>query len=145
MPKKRILIIGAGPGGLAAAMLLAKSGLDVTVLEKQPRVGGRTSTIEADGFRFDLGPTFFHYPQVLSEIFAATGYDLRREVNLIPVDPLYRAIEPDLRILRTRLDRALERFSAVDLVDRPRILLGILRWAGLTREKRGRENKHPSQ
>ena len=66
---KRVLIVGAGPGGLASALLLAKAGVEVTVLEKQPRVGGRTSAIESDGYRFDLGPTFFLYPQILQEIF----------------------------------------------------------------------------
>ena len=56
---KRVVIIGAGPGGLASAMLLAGAGYDVTVLERQSRVGGRTATIGANGFPFDLGPTFF--------------------------------------------------------------------------------------
>ena len=89
---KRVLIIGAGPGGLASAMLLAQAGLEVTILEKQPRVGGRTSAIEGDGYRFDLGPTFFLYPQILDEIFAACGRDLRREVPMKKLDPQYRLI-----------------------------------------------------
>ena len=59
---KRVVIIGAGPGGLAAAMLLARAGLAVHVLERLPHVGGRTSTLHGGGFRFDLGPTFFLYP-----------------------------------------------------------------------------------
>ena len=54
-----IVIIGAGPGGLAAAMLLAQAGCDVTVLERLDTVGGRTRTISAEGFHFDMGPTFF--------------------------------------------------------------------------------------
>jgi phytoene desaturase len=86
------LIVGAGPGGLATAMLLAKAGLKVTVLEKQPRVGGRTSAIEAEGYRFDLGPTFFLYPQILEEIFTAVGRDLHREVPMKRLDPQYRLI-----------------------------------------------------
>ena len=61
--QKRVVIIGAGPGGLSSAMLLAKAGLEVTILERQDRVGGRTSAIESDGFRFDTGPTFFLYPE----------------------------------------------------------------------------------
>ncbi len=89
---ERVIIIGAGPGGLATAMLLAKAGLDVRVLEKQPRVGGRTSLIESGGYRFDLGPTFFLYPQVLQEIFAATGRDLFREVPMTRLDPQYRLV-----------------------------------------------------
>jgi len=87
---RRVIIIGAGPGGLATAMLLAKAGLEVTVLEKQPRVGGRTSAIEAEGFRFDLGPTFFLYPQILQEIFREVGRDLFKEVPMTKLDPQYR-------------------------------------------------------
>ena len=71
-------------------MLLAKAGLQVTVVEKQPVVGGRTSAIEAEGYRFDLGPTFFLYPQILEEIFASVGRDLRREVPMVKLDPQYR-------------------------------------------------------
>ncbi len=89
---KRVLIIGAGPGGLGTAMLLSQSGLDVTVLEKQPRVGGRTSVIEGDGYRFDLGPTFFLYPQILQEIFQAVGRDLFKEVPMTRLDPQYRLV-----------------------------------------------------
>jgi len=89
---KKILIIGAGPGGLAAAMLLAGRGFDVTVVERAPRVGGRTTSIESDGFTIDTGPTFFLYPEVLEEIFASVGRDLRKEVELVRLDPQYRII-----------------------------------------------------
>ena len=89
---KRVIIIGAGPGGLAAAMLLARAGLQVTVLERSSSVGGRTSSIGGNGFRFDLGPTFFLYPRVLAEIFQAVGRDLRDEVELVRLDPQYRLI-----------------------------------------------------
>ena len=88
----RVIVIGAGPGGLAAAMLLAHAGLDVHVLERQGRVGGRTSTLDLDGFRFDLGPTFFLYPRVLREIFAATGYHLDDEAPMTRLDPQYHLV-----------------------------------------------------
>ena len=87
---RRVIIIGAGPGGLASAMLLAKAGAEVTILEKQPRVGGRTSAIESDGYRFDLGPTFFLYPQILQEIFQEVGRDMFREIPMTKLDPQYR-------------------------------------------------------
>ena len=87
-----VVIVGAGPGGLASAMLLAKGGLDVTVIEKRGTVGGRTSTMEQDGFKFDVGPTFFLYPQVLREIFAATGHSLEKEVPMYRLDPQYRLV-----------------------------------------------------
>ena len=92
---KRVVIVGAGPGGLATAMLLARSGVDVTVVEKQARVGGRTATLEQDGYKFDIGPTFFLYPRVLKEIFADAGYDLSREIPMKRLDPQYRLIFGD--------------------------------------------------
>lgn len=87
---KRVIIIGAGPGGLAAGLLLAGQGFRVQILERLPHVGGRTSSIEADGFRFDLGPTFFLYPRVLEQIFEAVGRDMRKEIPMTRLDPQYR-------------------------------------------------------
>ncbi len=90
--ERSVVIVGAGPGGLAASILLAAAGVQVRILERLPIVGGRTSTIEAEGFRFDLGPTFFLYPRVLSEIMRVAGTTLEREVELIRLDPQYRLI-----------------------------------------------------
>lgn len=87
---KKAIIIGAGPGGLASAMLLAKAGVRVKLIERLPTVGGRTSTIEAQGFKFDLGPTFFLYPRVLQEIFQAAGTRMEDEVPMVKLDPQYR-------------------------------------------------------
>lgn len=87
---KEVIIIGAGPGGLASAILLAASGARVKILERLPIIGGRTSTIESGGFKFDLGPTFFLYPRVLDEIFRAAGTTLRSEVEMVRLDPQYR-------------------------------------------------------
>ncbi|MCE9631185.1 MAG: phytoene desaturase [Planctomycetia bacterium] len=90
---RTVNIIGAGPGGLATAMLLAQAGVRVRVLERLPVPGGRTSTISTpEGFKFDLGPTFFLYPRVLDEIFATCGRDLRDEVEMVRLDPQYRLI-----------------------------------------------------
>ena len=71
-------------------MLLAGAGAKVRVVERLGQVGGRTSSLEADGFRFDLGPTFFLYPKVLESIFAAVGRNLHDEVELVRLDPQYR-------------------------------------------------------
>ena len=89
---KQITIIGAGPGGLASAILLAASGQRVRIVERMPFVGGRTSTIESGGYSFDLGPTFFLYPQILREIFATAGAKLDDEIPMIRLDPQYRLL-----------------------------------------------------
>ncbi len=73
-------------------MLLAKAGLQVTILERLPGVGGRTSSYRSNGFTFDVGPTFFLYPSVLREIFAACGFDLDRELTFVKLDPQYELI-----------------------------------------------------
>ncbi len=91
MPK-RVVIVGAGPGGLATAILLGHAGLEVDVVERLPVVGGRTSAIEAEGFRFDRGPTFFLYPKILQEIFATVGLDLFKEIPMRRLDPQYRLV-----------------------------------------------------
>ena len=90
--KKQVIVIGAGPGGLAAAMLLARAGARVKVVERLDHVGGRTSSFGGDGFTFDLGPTFFLYPRVLESVFAAVGRDLHEEVELIRLDPQYHLV-----------------------------------------------------
>ena len=89
---RSVVIIGAGPGGLASAILLAKSGVQVTLIEKNHQVGGRTSTIHQDGFKFDTGPTFFLYPRILREIFAAAGRNLDAELPMYRLDPQYRLV-----------------------------------------------------
>ncbi|MCC6510593.1 MAG: phytoene desaturase [Pirellulaceae bacterium] len=90
MAQPKVVIVGAGPGGLAAALQAAKAGAQVTIIEKQAAVGGRTSTLHQDGFKFDLGPTFFLYPRVLEEIFASLNLDLWSEVPMKRLDPQYR-------------------------------------------------------
>ncbi len=89
----RVAIVGAGPGGLAAALLLAKEGVPVTVFEKEPAVGGRTRVMRTPrGYSFDLGPTFFLYPRILADIFAACGERLQDHVALRRLDPQYRLV-----------------------------------------------------
>ncbi len=112
--RKKVCIVGAGPGGLANAMLMAQAGADVTLFERAERVGGRCAAIEADGFRFDTGPTFFLYPRVLEEIFQSVGRNLWRDVPMTRLDPQYRLefgaggridATPDLERMRTEIAR----------------------------------------
>lgn len=104
MAKRRVVIIGAGPGGLAAAMLLGKAGLDVIMLERLPEVGGRSRSLVANGFRFDCGPTFFLYPQVLKEIFEACDLRLEDEIDLVRLEPQYRLLFGDGSTIKVTSD-----------------------------------------
>lgn len=92
---KKIGIIGAGPGGLAAGLLLSSKGFDVTIFEARDRVGGRNGSIEAEGFTFDIGPTFYMMPFILEEIFAAAGKSIHDYVDLVMVDPYYQLLYVD--------------------------------------------------
>ncbi|MEM6688479.1 MAG: phytoene desaturase family protein [Planctomycetota bacterium] len=120
MVQKRVVVVGAGPGGLATAMQLAHAGLKVTLLERRNQFGGRTSSIEKEGFRFDCGPTFFLYPRVLAEIFESVGYDLIDQCPMKRLDPQYRLTfggggqldcTPDM----DEMDRQIEKISPADV------------------------------
>lgn len=82
-----VIVIGAGLGGLSAAIHLRLAGFDVTVYEANDKVGGRANVIEKQGFRFDTGPSLLNYPWVFQELFAAAGKKLEDYVELLPVDP----------------------------------------------------------
>lgn len=90
MQKKKIIIIGAGPGGLSAGMLLAHRGFDVQIFEKEKIPGGRNGSLQLGDFKFDIGPTFFMMDFVLRSIFKQTGRNLDKYVKLIKLDPMYR-------------------------------------------------------
>lgn len=90
MASPRVVVIGAGPGGLSAAMLLAARGFEVDVFERRPDVGGRTGRLDLGPYRFDLGSTMLMMPFVAEELFALSGTALTHEVKLARLDPMYR-------------------------------------------------------
>ncbi len=94
-PGNRAVVIGAGLGGLAAAMRLGAKGYAVTVVDKLDVTGGRGSAIHMDGHRFDLGPTIVTVPAVFEKLWAACGRDFHAEVDLRPLDPFYEIRWPD--------------------------------------------------
>lgn len=85
-----VVVVGAGPGGLATALQLAGAGARVCLVEKDPRPGGRMKNLHAGPYRWDVGPTILQGPHVLGEIFARAGLRLRDHVDLLPVDPMFR-------------------------------------------------------
>ena len=82
----RVVVIGAGVGGLAAAARLASLGHDVTVLEQADTIGGKLATLEHDGFLFDTGPSLVTMPYVFTELFAETGAPLETVLELRRLD-----------------------------------------------------------
>ena len=116
----RVAVIGAGLGGLAAALRLQGEGHEVTVLEQRPRPGGRASQLREGGFTWDTGPSLITMPWVLEETFAAGGLDLHSEVTLRRLDPLYRIRWAgderhfDFTDDRDRLRAEIARFSSRD-------------------------------
>lgn len=84
------VVIGAGFGGLAAAIRLGARGYRVTVLEKLDEPGGRAAVFRQDGFTFDAGPTILTAPFLLDELWRLCGRDMADDVTLKPITPFYR-------------------------------------------------------
>ncbi|MDP0492277.1 MAG: phytoene desaturase family protein [Verrucomicrobiota bacterium JB023] len=101
---KKVIIIGSGPGGLASGMLLAHRGYEVTMLEKQDRVGGRNAKLKLGPYTFDTGPTFLHQKFTLDEIFAEVGRKPEDYAKFIKLDPMTRLSWPGAS-LETSCDR----------------------------------------
>lgn len=112
----RIIIVGAGVGGLAAAIRLQAAGHRVSVLEKNECVGGRLNLLEVEGYRFDTGPTLLLMKDVVEELFRAAGRDLRDYLDLQRMQTNYRIRFADGSVLDATPDadlmmEQLERFE----------------------------------
>ncbi len=97
--KKSVVIVGAGPGGLATAMLLAQRGFRVQVFEKQEVIGGRSAEVRLGEYRFDLGPTFLMMKFLLDELFAEGGRRSNDYLEFKKLDPMYALTFPDKTML----------------------------------------------
>lgn len=94
-PTDRIVIVGAGLGGLSAALRLAGAGREVTVIERELVPGGRAGQWRPPGYRFDTGPTVLTMPQLISQALECVGEKLEDWIELDPLAPLYRTYFPD--------------------------------------------------
>ncbi|OBK27840.1 phytoene dehydrogenase [Mycobacterium asiaticum] len=86
-----VVVVGAGFAGLSAALHLYGRGREVTVLEREPWPGGRAGRRDINGYRIDTGPTVLTMPDIIEEVFAAVGESMDHRVELMPVEPAYRA------------------------------------------------------
>lgn len=93
--KKRVIVIGAGFGGLAVACRLAAHGFEVELFEKRDRLGGRAYVYEKNGFKFDGGPAVITAPYLFDDIFKAAGKRREDYFEFIPLNPFYRVFDED--------------------------------------------------
>lgn len=114
---ERIVVVGAGIAGLAAATLLAKDGHQVTVLERGARTGGRVGTVQRDGFTFDTGPSWYLMPGVFDHFFRLLGTSAQEQLDLVRLEPAYRVFgegHDDALEMRSDLDHTVRVFDAVE-------------------------------
>lgn len=104
MPKK-VVVIGAGLGGLAAASLLAQREFDVSVYEKNSTPGGKMQQVQSNGYRFDTGPSLFTMPFIAENLFSACGKNLSDYLSYTELSPLCRYFYPDGTIFNNFSDR----------------------------------------
>ncbi len=106
---RRAIVIGAGFGGLAAAMRLGAKGYKVTIIDRLESVGGRGSAITVNGHRFDLGPTIITMPHLFRELWEFCGRDFDLDVDLRPKTPFYTITFPDGSKFHAQQDEVLMR------------------------------------
>ena len=100
-----VVIVGAGLGGLSAALRLAGAGRRVTVVEREAVPGGRNGLLKRDGYSFDTGPSVLTMPSLIQDALSCVGEDIKDWLELIPLDPLYRAFYHDGTHLDVHADR----------------------------------------
>jgi phytoene desaturase len=99
-----VVVVGAGLGGLSAALHLVGAGRQVTLLERAAVPGGRAGLLETAGYRFDTGPTVLTLPGLVADALGAVGEELDDWLDLRRLDPAYRAFFPDGSTLDVRSD-----------------------------------------
>lgn len=117
--RKRIVVVGAGLAGTAAAIKLAGNGHQVTVVDPNPHLGGKMNVWEAGGYRFDMGPTIITMPQTLDRLFASVGRNTADYLEMVRLDPQWRCFFADGSVINlyehpARMREELARISPRD-------------------------------
>ncbi|MBS3963892.1 MAG: phytoene desaturase [Methylomonas sp.] len=105
----KVVVIGAGLGGLSAAISLASEGFKVELVEKNDKVGGKLNVLTQDGFTFDLGPSILTMPQIFEALFRRVGKHMADYVSIEKVDPHWRNFFEDGSVIDLCADPARQR------------------------------------
>jgi len=116
---KKIIVIGSGFGGIAAALRLKSKGHDVTLIEKQNDLGGRARVFKKDGYTYDAGPTVITAPHLIFELFDLFKKNHHNYIKLVPLKVWYQFIFDDLSKLNygedlNQLLKDIEKLSPAD-------------------------------
>lgn len=118
----KVSIIGSGFSGLAAAAMLGKAGKEVHVFEKNKTIGGRARQFEAEGFKFDMGPSWYWMPEVFEHFYNQFGYQTSDFYKLERLNPSYEVIFKDSRLkLPASLDELYEMFEDIETGSGPKL------------------------
>ena len=124
---KKAIVIGAGFGGIAAAIRLKKKGYKVEIVDRCNNLGGRAQVFNVNGFRHDAGPTLITAPFLFKELFQLHNKNINEYLTFVPLNPWYRFIFDDLTIFdyEQSLDKTIENIKHIspkDAVNYPKML-----------------------
>ncbi len=114
---KHVIVIGSGIGGLGVAGLFAKKGYRVTVLEKNSNFGGRANIFEAQGFKFDMGPSWYLAPDIFNHYFNLLGEKVEDHLELVKLTPSYRIFFKDREMsvdIQSEIEKDAETFDRIE-------------------------------
>ncbi|UCF65353.1 MAG: phytoene desaturase [bacterium] len=127
MMKKKIIVIGSGFGGLAISIRLQAKGFEVTLVEKNARVGGHAYQLKKDGYTFDMGPSLITAPDIIKKVFQSAGKKMEDYLDLIPLDPFYRIYFHDGSLIdysgdSEKMKQQMELFNKADAANYDRFI-----------------------
>ena len=118
---KKIIVVGSGFGGIASALRMRAKGFDVTLVEKQPDLGGRARVFRRENFIYDGGPTVITAPYLFEELFSLFNKKISNYVKIVPLDLWYRFVFSDGKTFdytgdNNRMENQIQKFSKEDVI-----------------------------
>jgi diapolycopene oxygenase len=123
---RRVLVLGAGLGGISAAISLAQEGYDVTVIEKNARIGGKLNLLETRGYTFDLGPSILTLPHLFERLFDRSGKKMADYIPIRPLLPHWRNFFEDGAVIDLHPDPGVMAVEAAKVGENPQAVRDFL-------------------